>query len=333
VVDAFGNALGQGLVDQQISSGPTLTTGDFARMDGASYRSMPYEPPNAANGLSLGGSALGLGVSVSALKDWSDGVDGGIALYAQRDSETDTQAAQARALAQRRTAQLGTAPAQAKVVSEWDDNSTPLPSFANKPATVVAASSNSLWNRIGSIDETMIPGLGWLSREQAVSSSLTWRDKLDATGNPTYAVLQGVADLWANHSDEVGMVLSMGKGLSPVKAGEVTTYKSFADRSVIGDNIEGHEVWQNANLKANGLAPERLSTVASQENPVLALDRATHQEVTAMQRSFDPKTQTPIENIQANTSILRQLGVASEATITKIEQWAIEHAQRFGFFK
>jgi hypothetical protein len=129
------------------------------------------------------------------------------------------------------------------------------------------------------------------------------------------------------------MVLSMGKGLSPVKAGEVTTYKSFADRSVIGDNIEGHEVWQNANLKANGLAPERLSTVASQENPVLALDRATHQEVTAMQRSFDPKTQTPIENIQANTSILRQLGVASEATITKIEQWAIEHAQRFGFFK
>jgi hypothetical protein len=141
--------------------------------------------------------------------------------------------------APRPTVQPEAAPASSKGVSEWDDNSIPLLSLANKPTAAVATSSNSLWNRIGSIDETLVPGVGWLSREQAVSSSQTWRDKLDGTGNPTYAVLQGVADLWADHADEVTVALSMGKGLTPIKAGEVTTYKNFADRSVIGDSIEG----------------------------------------------------------------------------------------------
>jgi hypothetical protein len=35
--------LGQGIVDASNSSGPTQTTGDFARMDGAGYRSTPYD--------------------------------------------------------------------------------------------------------------------------------------------------------------------------------------------------------------------------------------------------------------------------------------------------
>jgi LysM repeat protein len=48
-VDAFGNAIGSSLVDQQTSSGinapdnTPLATGDFARMDGAGYRSAPYD--------------------------------------------------------------------------------------------------------------------------------------------------------------------------------------------------------------------------------------------------------------------------------------------------
>lgn len=44
-------------------------------------------------------------------------------------------------------------------------------------------------------------------------------------------------------------------------------------------------MWQNANLEANGIASGRLSTEASKDNPVIALDKATHQQVNAAQRS------------------------------------------------
>ena len=66
--------------------------------------------------------------------------------------------------------------------------------------------------------------------------------------------------------------------------------------SVISDKLEGHELWQHANLKAHGHAKERLSTTASQKNPVIALDRRTHLKVNAAQRDLNAAVQTPIEN-------------------------------------
>ena len=117
----------------------------------------------------------------------------------------------------------------------------------------------------------------------------------------------------------------------PIRAGEITTHKDFVDRSVIGDNLEGHEIWQHANLRAQGLATDRLSALASQDNPVIALDRSVHQQVSAAQRAFDPTAQTPIENINANAQILRDLGVASESDIARLRQMAIKHARHNGY--
>jgi hypothetical protein len=116
----------------------------------------------------------------------------------------------------------------------------------------------------------------------------------------------------------------------PVRAGEITTFQDFVDRSVVGDNLEGHELWQHANLKAQGLATERLSTAASQNNPVIALDSALHQQVNAAQRAIDAAAQTPLQNINANATILRILNVAPQNTIDLLQQQAIQHARSLG---
>jgi hypothetical protein len=118
--------------------------------------------------------------------------------------------------------------------------------------------------------------------------------------------------------------------LGPIQEGEVTTFQDFVDRSVVGDNLEGHELWQHANLRAQGLATNRLSTAASQNNPVIALDRAVHQQVNAAQRAFDAASQTPLQNINANAQILRDLNVAPEDTISQLQQMATQHAQSLG---
>ena len=117
----------------------------------------------------------------------------------------------------------------------------------------------------------------------------------------------------------------------PIAEGEVVTFGEFAKRSVVGDNLEGHELWQHANLKANNLAKNRLGSAASKDNPVIALSKETHVTVNAAQRALDAAAQTPAENIAANAKILRELKVAPESTITKFENWAMEHAKSLGF--
>jgi hypothetical protein len=117
----------------------------------------------------------------------------------------------------------------------------------------------------------------------------------------------------------------------PIQAGEVTTYQDFVDRSVVGDDLEGHELWQNANLKAQGLAPTRLSTLASQDNPVIALDSATHAQITYAQQVIDAASQTPIENINTNATLLRLLDAAPEDAVNQLQQLATQHAQGYGY--
>ena len=85
------------------------------------------------------------------------------------------------------------------------------------------------------------------------------------------------------------------RSTGPIQKGDITTYEDFVMRSVVGDKLEGHELWQHANLRANGLADERLSTEASRQNPVIALDQATQQQVNAAQRAIDAASQTPME--------------------------------------
>ncbi len=50
---------------------------------------------------------------------------------------------------------------------------------------------------------------------------------------------------------EGGAVTPVGR----IRNGEVTSFQDFVDRSVVGDNLEGHELWQHANLKCRGLQP------------------------------------------------------------------------------
>jgi RHS repeat-associated protein len=90
----------------------------------------------------------------------------------------------------------------------------------------------------------------------------------------------------------------------PIEAYEVTTYDDFNKRSVIGDGLEGHEVWQHANLNEQGVATTRLSTDASKQNIVIALPHDVHVEVNRDQRQHNARAQNPIENINANAAIL-----------------------------
>ena len=107
--------------------------------------------------------------------------------------------------------------------------------------------------------------------------------------------------------------------------------ETFKARSVIGDEIEGHELLQHALLKREGLATSRrLGTEASKKNPVIALDEATHDKISAAQRSLDVAAQTARQNIEANVALLRQYGDVSRRTIQKLANKAIEHARTLG---
>lgn len=119
--------------------------------------------------------------------------------------------------------------------------------------------------------------------------------------------------------------------INPIKQNEVTTFGEFKDRSVVGDKLEGHEVWQHANLNERGLAPARNASDASKANPVIALDRDTHVEVNKAQRALDARNQTPIENIESNVQILRDLKAAPPANIDQLHQMAIDHAKGLGY--
>jgi RHS repeat-associated protein len=65
---------------------------------------------------------------------------------------------------------------------------------------------------------TDVPGVGWLSPSQGASSAQHWSDLRAETGNQLYAVPQGIATLWAEHSDEMFMVLSSIRGGAGAKS-------------------------------------------------------------------------------------------------------------------
>jgi hypothetical protein len=110
----------------------------------------------------------------------------------------------------------------------------------------------------------------------------------------------------------------------PIQQNEITTYKDFQDRSVVGDNLEGHEVWQHANLKANDLATNRLSTEASKNNPVIALEREQHKIINKAQKAIDAPNQLPLDNIMDNSKILRDAGIP-EDIVNDITNRALNH--------
>jgi RHS repeat-associated protein len=124
---------------------------------------------------------------------------------------------------------------------------------------------------------------------------------------------------------------SIGRGsVEAIQQGEVVTYKEFVSRSESFDMIEGHEVWQFANMKSLGLVDSRLSNFASTYNPVIALDRTVHSMVNTAQAAIDASGMTPLQNIRANMSILRELQIAPKSTLDQLEKMSIEHARGLG---
>ncbi|WP_146168667.1 hypothetical protein [Sphingomonas sp. PP-CE-3G-477] len=119
--------------------------------------------------------------------------------------------------------------------------------------------------------------------------------------------------------------------VKPIRENEVTTFGDLKDRSVIGGRLEGHEVWQHANLNERGLATARHASDASKSNPVIALDRDAHLNVSRAQHEIDARTQTLTENIEFNVKILRDLKVAPVENIDKLHQMSIDHAKSLGY--
>ena len=68
----------------------------------------------------------------------------------------------------------------------------------------------------------------------------------------------------------------LSKNTENIQPYEVTTYEDFRDRSVKGDDLEGHELWQFANQNEMGLANSRLSSPESKNNIVIALPHGVH---------------------------------------------------------
>ena len=81
---------------------------------------------------------------------------------------------------------------------------------------------------------------------------------------------------------------------------------------VMMDGIEGHEVWQHANINEQGLATTRLFTDVSKGNIIIALPHDQHVNINADQRQYDARAQTPIKNIEVNSTILSNNGVPQD---------------------
>ncbi|WP_297429542.1 RHS repeat-associated core domain-containing protein [Clostridium sp.] len=96
---------------------------------------------------------------------------------------------------------------------------------------------------------------------------------------------------------------------------EVTNYEDFRNRSVKGDNLEGHELLQHAYLRDEYLAPNdlpknRLSSDASKNNPVIALDKDLHKQVNQLQKENVPTSGVSGRvHIEGNIRVLEQLNV------------------------
>ena len=119
-------------------------------------------------------------------------------------------------------------------------------------------------------------------------------------------------------------------GSKSIKPYEVTTYDDFRTRSVVGDGLEGHEMWQHSNMKNKGYATTRLSTEASKNNPVIALPHEVHVDVNRQQYLFDGKNQTPFENIINNANIMYNNNDIPNEQVTKQLIDALKHLDGIG---
>jgi hypothetical protein len=75
-------------------------------------------------------------------------------------------------------------------------------------------------------------------------------------------------------------------GKTPLREGDIDRYGGFNTKSRVGDSLEGHEVIQNAYLKAIGEIEERGVGEISRGNPSLAVSEELHGRIDAAQRAL-----------------------------------------------
>lgn len=166
--------------------------------------------------------------------------------------------------------------------------------------------------------------------EKNPGRELTAEDVQDAAD----VAASGAAALVTGGKAVVASGVAVAVAVKDVIVGEVTTYWDFKKRSPPGDNLEGHELWQHANQKSVGAVDgRRLSNQTSKDNPVIALPKPIHQEVSRRQLAFDAEKATPLENIRHNAQILRDIGVVPSFSVDLLETAATDLAISLGYDK
>jgi hypothetical protein len=118
----------------------------------------------------------------------------------------------------------------------------------------------------------------------------------------------------------------------PLTQFDIDSYAGLTARRVKhGGAFAGHELLQHAFLRGNGLTPKRLTGPASRQNPVMALDRPTHDIVNKAQAKIPSKYGVksvaelhPMIVIAENAAVLRKAGVPT-AVIQDFVDLTINH--------
>jgi hypothetical protein len=119
-------------------------------------------------------------------------------------------------------------------------------------------------------------------------------------------------------------------GRTPLREFDIDLYKRFGGERT-GDQLAGHEMLQNAWLKAHGHSGRRGVGQFSRNNPAVALSDDLHTRVGVEQGKLglnDParlKTMGAGENINLNAEAMRNAGVP-EAVVQTLQKEALKHA-------
>jgi hypothetical protein len=147
---------------------------------------------------------------------------------------------------------------------------------------------------------------------------------------------ESFADVKPDTSVPEGPPLQSGK--TPLRAGDIDKYSAFNTRARTGDPYEGHEILQNAFLKAIGKIVRRGKGRVSRGNPSLAVDEALHDRISAAQARLglhdpDQVAKMPPEEVVAkNIQALEEAGV-EQSQIRMVEREATAHGVREGVIK
>jgi hypothetical protein len=120
-------------------------------------------------------------------------------------------------------------------------------------------------------------------------------------------------------------------GKSPLGEYGIDKYSTFRNRK--RDRLDGHEMLQNAWLKAKGISAKRGSSEFSKNNPAVALRRRMHKRVNREQRKLGLYNEAKLakmtaeENIALNSEAMKRAGVP-DFVIETLKKQALEHARQ-----